>query len=41
MFKVYDMEVLSDVAERISQEIRDEYVIGYTPTDRKTGRDVA
>jgi Ca-activated chloride channel family protein len=35
MFKVYDMSVLSDVAERISEEIRDEYVIGYTPTDRK------
>jgi Ca-activated chloride channel family protein len=35
MFKIYDMSVLSDIAERISQEIRDEYVIGYTPTDRK------
>lgn len=35
MFKIYDMAVLSDVAERISQEIRDEYVIGYTPTDRR------
>jgi Ca-activated chloride channel homolog len=35
MFKIYDMAVLSDIAERISQEIRDEYVIGYTPTDRK------
>ena len=35
MFKIYDLSVLSDVAERISEEIRDEYVIGYTPTDRK------
>jgi Ca-activated chloride channel family protein len=35
MFKCPDIEVLNDVAERISQQLRDEYVIGYTPTDRK------
>ena len=35
LFKVPDVAVLSDVAERISEQIRDEYVIGYTPTDRK------
>lgn len=35
MFKCPDIEVLSDVAERISRQLRDEYVIGYTPTDRK------
>jgi Ca-activated chloride channel family protein len=35
MYKCSDTEVLSDVAEKISQQLRDEYVIGYTPTDRK------
>jgi Ca-activated chloride channel family protein len=35
MFKVMDMEDLSDIAERISEELRDEYVLGYTPTERK------
>ena len=35
MFKCPDIDTLSDVAERISRQLRDEYVIGYTPTDRK------
>jgi Ca-activated chloride channel family protein len=35
LFKVLDMQDLSDIAERISEELRDEYVLGYTPTDRK------
>jgi len=35
MYKCPDVERLSDVAEKISEQIRDEYVIGYTPTDRK------
>jgi Ca-activated chloride channel family protein len=35
MFKCPDVDMLNDVAERISQQLRDEYVIGYTPTDRK------
>ena len=35
LFKVLDMQDLADIAERISEELRDEYVIGYTPTDRK------
>jgi Ca-activated chloride channel family protein len=35
MYKCPDVEVLGDVAEKISQQLRDEYVIGYTPTDRK------
>jgi Ca-activated chloride channel family protein len=26
---------LSDIAERISEELRNEYVLGYTPTDRR------
>jgi Ca-activated chloride channel family protein len=26
---------LSDIAERISEELRDEYVLGYTPSDRR------
>ncbi|HVG26435.1 MAG TPA: VWA domain-containing protein [Acidobacteriaceae bacterium] len=34
MFKVLDMQDLTDIAERISEELRNEYVIGYTPTDR-------
>ena len=34
-FKVLDISDLSDIAERISEELRNEYVIGYTPTDRK------
>lgn len=35
LFKVIDMDDLADIAERISEELRDEYVIGYTPLDRK------
>jgi len=35
LFKVMDMQDLSDIAERISEELRNEYVIGYTPTDSK------
>jgi Ca-activated chloride channel family protein len=35
LFKVMDIQDLSDIAERISEELRDEYVLGYTPTDRK------
>jgi Ca-activated chloride channel homolog len=35
LFKVPDVGVLDEVAERISEQLRDEYVIGYTPTDRK------
>jgi Ca-activated chloride channel family protein len=35
LFKVLDMQDLADIAERISEELRDEYVLGYTPTDRK------
>ena len=35
LFKVLDMQDLADIAERISEELRDEYVIGYTPSDRK------
>ncbi|HEX4156208.1 MAG TPA: VWA domain-containing protein [Acidobacteriaceae bacterium] len=35
MFRVMDMQDLSDIAERISEELRNEYVLGYTPTDRK------
>jgi Ca-activated chloride channel family protein len=35
LFKVMDVQDLSDIAERISEQLRDEYVIGYTPTDRK------
>jgi Ca-activated chloride channel homolog len=35
MFRVMEMQDLSDIAERISEELRNEYVIGYTPTDRR------
>jgi len=34
-FKVLDVNDLSDIARRISEELRNEYVIGYTPTNRK------
>lgn len=34
LFKVLDLQDLTDIAERISEELRNEYVIGYTPTDR-------
>jgi Ca-activated chloride channel family protein len=35
LFQVLDLQDLADIAERISEELRDEYVIGYTPSDRK------
>jgi Ca-activated chloride channel family protein len=35
MFKVTDAGDLSDIAERISAELRNEYVVGYTPTEVK------
>jgi Ca-activated chloride channel homolog len=35
LFKVLDLQDLTDIAERISDELRNEYVIGYTPADRK------
>lgn len=35
MFPVVDLQDLADTAQKISQELRNEYVIGYTPTDRK------
>ena len=35
LFQVRDVQDLSDIAERISEELRNEYVLGYTPTDRR------
>ena len=35
LFVVHDLQDLSDIAQRISEELRNEYVIGYTPTDRR------
>ena len=35
LFQVHDVQDLSDIAERISEELRNEYVLGYTPTDRR------
>ena len=35
LFVVLNIDDLSDIAERISEELRDEYVLGYTPTDRR------
>jgi Ca-activated chloride channel family protein len=35
LFKVLDVQDLSDIAQRISEELRNEYIIGYTPTDRR------
>jgi Ca-activated chloride channel family protein len=35
MYKCPDIDVLNEVAEKISQQLRDEYVLGYTPTDRR------
>ena len=35
MFKVLDLQDLGDIAARISEELRNEYVLGYTPTERK------
>jgi len=37
MFQVDDIDELSDIAEKISTELRNQYVIGYRPSDR--GRD--
>lgn len=35
LFVVRDIQDLSDIAQRISEELRNEYVLGYTPTDRR------
>ena len=35
MFRVMDLSDLSDIASRISAELRNEYVIGYRPSDVK------
>jgi len=35
LFKVSDVGELSDIAQRISSELRNQYVIGYTPTQVK------
>jgi len=35
LFKVLDVQDLADIAARISEELRNEYVIGYTPTDKR------
>jgi Ca-activated chloride channel family protein len=35
VFPVVDLQDLSDVAQKISQELRNEYVIGYSPTDKR------
>jgi Ca-activated chloride channel family protein len=35
MFKVSDMGDMGDIATRISQELRNQYVIGYRPSDMK------
>ncbi|HUY82884.1 MAG TPA: VWA domain-containing protein [Acidobacteriaceae bacterium] len=35
LFKVDDMEEMGDVAAKISAELRNEYVIGYSPTNKK------
>jgi Ca-activated chloride channel homolog len=35
LFKVLDIQDLADIAQRISEELRNEYVLGYTPTDRR------
>jgi Ca-activated chloride channel family protein len=36
MFRVIDIADLGDIAERISAELRNEYVIGYRPSEVKT-----
>lgn len=39
MFRVDDMSEMSDIAEKISTELRNQYVIGYTPKDlRRDGK---
>ena len=35
LFKVFDIQDLADIATRISEELRNEYVLGYTPSDRR------
>jgi Ca-activated chloride channel family protein len=35
LFKVLDVQDMADIAQRISEELRNEYVLGYTPTDRR------
>jgi len=35
LFKVLDLQDLSDIAERISESLRNEYVLGYTPLDKR------
>jgi Ca-activated chloride channel family protein len=35
LFQVLDVQDLGDIAARISEELRNEYVMGYTPTDRR------
>jgi Ca-activated chloride channel family protein len=35
LFTVYDIQDLGDIAARISEELRNEYVIGYSPTDKR------
>jgi Ca-activated chloride channel family protein len=35
MFRVLDVAELGDIAARISAELRNEYVIGYTPSEMK------
>ena len=39
LFRVTDVNELGDIASRISAELRNEYVVGYKPTDlRKDGQ---
>jgi Ca-activated chloride channel family protein len=35
LFKVSDVNDLGDIASRISQELRNQYVVGYRPSDLK------
>ena len=35
LFRVNDVSELGDIASRISAELRNEYVLGYTPENRK------
>src|SRR6202012_2319691 len=36
MFRVMDLDDLADIATRISGELRNEYVLGFRPSDMKT-----
>ena len=39
LFRVTDVNELGDIASRISAELRNEYVVGYKPTElRKDGQ---